>query len=104
MVCSHPCALATAALASVETLPMTLTPSRAAHCVKSRPTPPAAACRSTVSPDFSPGAMRRRRYDVVRPRIVIAAAVSNEMVSGSLMRWSADMTRSVLYAPSGLPV
>ena len=48
--------------------------------------------------------MRRRRYDVVRPRIVMAAAVSNEIASGSLMRWSADMTRSVLYAPSGLPV
>ena len=48
--------------------------------------------------------MRRRRYDVVRPRMVMAAAVSKGMVSGSLIRWSADMTRSVLYAPSGLPV
>ena len=96
MVCSHPCALATAAFSSVETVPMTLTPSRAAHWLKSRPTPPAAACRSTVSPAFRPGAMRRSRYDVVRPRIVIAAAVSKGMVSGSLIRWSADITRSVL--------
>ena len=30
------------------------------------------------------GAMRRSRYDVVRPRIVMAAAVSNAMVSGQL--------------------
>ena len=36
--------------------------------------------------------------------MVIAAAVSNAMASGSLMRWSAGMTRSVLYAPRGLPV
>ena len=40
--------------------------------------------------------MRRRRYDVVRPRIVVAAATSNGMASGSLISDAAGMTRSVL--------
>ena len=47
---------------------------------------------------MSPGArsaMRRRRYAQVRPRIVIAAAVSNEMASGSGIRCAAAMIRSV---------
>lgn len=40
----------------------------------------------------------------MRPRIVIAAAVSKPIASGSRIRLSAGITRSVLYAPSGLPV
>ena len=37
-----------------------------------------------MSPAFRPGAMRRSRYAVVRPRMVMAAAVSNGIVSGQL--------------------
>ena len=41
--------------------------------------------------------MRRSRYAEVRPRIVIAAAVSNGIVSGQLDQVVASsMTRSVL--------
>lgn len=36
--------------------------------------------------------------------MVMAAAVSKSMPSGSRIRESAGMTRSELYAPSGLPV
>ena len=36
--------------ASVETVPITVSPSNLAHCETIRPTPPAAACSSTVSP------------------------------------------------------
>jgi hypothetical protein len=34
----------------------------------------------------------------------MAAAVSNGMLSGSLINGSMPITRSVLYAPRGLPV
>ena len=83
---------------------MTVSPSSLAHCVTIRPTPPAAACTRIVSPAFSVGQMRRSRYAEVSPRIVIAAAVSNAIVSGNLISEPTGMTRSVLYAPSGLPV
>jgi hypothetical protein len=46
--------------------------------------------------------MRRRRYEEVSPRIVIAAAVSHEIPSGSLISGAAGINRSVLYAPSVL--
>ena len=74
---------------------MTVIPSSFAHWLTIRPTPPAAACSRTVSPAFTL-AMRRSRYDEVKPRIVMAAAVSKEMSSGSLMSESTGMTRSVL--------
>ncbi|SKT52985.1 Uncharacterised protein [Mycobacteroides abscessus subsp. abscessus] len=74
---------------------MTLTPSRFAHCRNNSPTPPAAACSSTVSPARS-GWIRRSRYAVVSPRMVIAAAVSQEMPSGRPIRCAAGSTRSVL--------
>jgi hypothetical protein len=38
----------------------------------------------------------------VSPRIVIAAAVSQEISGGSLIKGAAGMMRSVLYAPSVL--
>ncbi|MFD0592287.1 hypothetical protein ACFQZ4_06690 [Catellatospora coxensis] len=48
--------------------------------------------------------MRRSRYAEVSPRMVMAAAVSNGIASGSLISGAAGITRAVLYAPSGLPV
>ncbi len=80
---------------------MTVRPSSFAHCDTMSPTPPAAACSRIESPDFS-GQIRRIRYDDVRPRIVIAAAVSQEIASGSLISGAAGIRRSVLYAPSVL--
>ena len=98
---SQPWARATAAFSSDDTVPITVSPSSFAHCDTMRPTPPAAACSRIVSPAWS-GQMRRIRYADVRPRIVIAAAVSQEMPSGSLISGAAGMRRSVLYAPSVL--
>ena len=46
--------------------------------------------------------MRRIRYADVSPRIVIAAAVSQEIAAGSLISGAAGIIRSVLYAPSVL--
>ena len=53
---------------------------------------------------FAENADQVRDLYAAKRRDEAAAAVSNEMVSGSVMRCSAAMTRSVLYAPSGLPV
>ena len=48
-----------------------------------------------VSPAAS-GVIRRIRYAAVSPRMVIAAAVSQLIASGSLISGAAGMTRSVL--------
>ena len=53
MVSWQPCALASAAFSGVDTVPMTRAPSADAHWHRNNPTPPAAACISTVSPGFS---------------------------------------------------
>ena len=47
---SAPCARATRALSSLDTVPITRAPSAFAQLHRNRPTPPAAACTSTVSP------------------------------------------------------
>ena len=72
---------------------MTVRPNSFAHCDTMRPTPPAAACSRTVSPALS-GQIRRIRYAEVKPRIVIAAAVSQDIASGSLISGAAGM---ILY-------
>ena len=76
-------------------MPITVSPRILAHCDTIRPTPPAAACSRMVSPALS-GQIRRIRYAEVRPRIVIAAAVSQEIAAGSLISGAAGITRSVL--------
>lgn len=95
MTWSQPWARASSAFSSVDTVPMTVSPSSLAHWQTMRPTPPAAAVSRIVSPAFS-GWILRSRYAEVRPRMVIAAAVSKPMPSGSRIRESAGMTRSVL--------
>ena len=62
---------------------MTVRPSSFAHCETMSPTPPAAACTRTMSPARS-GQTRRIRYADVSPRIVIAAAVSQEISARQL--------------------
>ncbi|MNJ68661.1 hypothetical protein D3C77_649280 [compost metagenome] len=71
-----------------------MTPSNRAHCETIRPTPPAAACSRIVSPGLK-SYRRRIRYAEVRPRMVMAAAVSKAMVSGSLISAAAPIKRSV---------
>ncbi|MNP76139.1 hypothetical protein D3C76_1733240 [compost metagenome] len=76
-------------------MPITFRPSSLAHCETIRPTPPAAACSRMLSPGLK-SYRWRSRYDVVRPRMVMAAAVSQLMPAGSLISGAAGMTRSVL--------
>jgi len=47
---SAPCALARAHFSGDPAVPMTVTPSAFSHWQAINPTPPAAACHSTVSP------------------------------------------------------
>ena len=63
------------------TVPITVTPSDFSHCEAISPTPPAAACHSTVMPGCTLN-VRLMRYWAVMPFSIIAAAVSNEMPSG----------------------
>ena len=53
MACAAPCARASAAFSSLDTTPITVTPRCFAHWHRISPTPPAAACTSTVSPLFT---------------------------------------------------
>ncbi|MNE61601.1 hypothetical protein D3C80_1568280 [compost metagenome] len=79
----------------MDTVPITVRPSSLAHCETIRPTPPAAACSRMLSPGLK-SYRRRIRYDAVRPRMVMAAAVSKDRVSGSLISAAAGIRRSVL--------
>ena len=89
-----PLALASSALAAVETTPITVAPRCLAHWHMIRPTPPAAACTRMVCPG-STRWVRRSRYCAVRPCSIIAAPVMKSIASGSATNRSAAMIRWV---------
>ena len=69
-------------------VPMAVTPRAFSHWPAIRPTPPAAAWNSTVSPAFT-SCVRWIRYSTVMPFSIIAAPVSNGIASGSFSRLAA---------------
>jgi hypothetical protein len=73
---------------------ITTAPSDFSHGTRIDPTPPAAACTSTVSP-FSIRAQRSTRNSAVQPFSIAAAAASLLIPSGSFTSRSAAMVRCV---------
>ncbi len=96
----QPLALASSPFSSEPTVPITVAPRLSSHWHAIRPTPPAAACRSTASPGCTAN-VRRTRYSTVHPFTMIAAAVSGSIPSGSRTRRARGRTRASRYEPIG---
>ncbi len=81
MTSSAPLWYASSALYSVDVVPTTRRPRRFSNCVRSWPSPPAAACTSTVSPGWN-RYMSLHRKCAVMPCIMTAAATGVGICSG----------------------
>src|SRR3954470_13487709 len=100
ITCLQPAFLASAAFSSLPTVPITVAPRYLHHCESIWPTPPAAACTSTVCP-LPTLNVRLHRYQAVMPFNIIEAAILSSTPAGIFTSRATGRRHISAYEPIG---